>query len=1065
MPEILEDILKGTDISYKIDGRLIALSKNDEISSVNQQQKSISGKVTDSSGASLPGVSVVVKGTTNGTITDSNGIYSISKIPENATLQFSFVGMSLQEVKVEAQTTINIVLQEETIGVDEVVVVGYGAQKKSDLTASISSLNTKDLPRSASLSVNNMIQGRVAGVDITSASGMPGAGVSIKIRGVSTINNSEPLYVIDGVQFTNGSGTNFNTLSMINPSDIEHIEILKDASAAAIYGANGANGVILITTKRGVAGKPKVNFKAQYGVASTPRKLDLLNASDYVDLLVEQQTAAYPTSSLTSIVGSTVLNYDYSRVTRTDWQDELFKNASLYEADFSIRGGSETSNVFFSLGYSSSEPIVYGGDFARYTMRLASDFKIGKRIKIGENINFSYVNRDENVGSITSALIMPPYVPVYDSNNWWGYGNCNNVNDNNNAGNPITAVAYNDNTNKNLMVFGNIYGSVELMKGLTYYTSLGINTSYGHTGTFQKKYENGNLTYSNQYTETYSWGINPMLEQTLTYVRSIGKHNITLLGGMSISRWGKSRSASIYAQNYPNEELTNVKLAGTSTVSSESVGESAGLSYFSRLNYSFLNKYLLTAIVRADASASFAPSNRWGKFPALSVAWKMTEEKFVKDNLPAFNNLKLRLGWGKNGNSNIGSFQYTSYTHNQGVAYPVGTSTSETWLTGTTIKALASPDIRWEEATTKNIGLDMGFFKNRLSLTVDYFDKTTDDILVTVPTSPSMGLGLAGGGSGGSRVANAASATNKGIEFATSYAGNIGEVKYNISANLSYVTNKVTGLGDGVAIQGTTYQGQAAITLTDIGHPIGSFYGYKVDKVYAGKSEIDTDNANAVSLSKGSINYYQSNLTAAGDIRFKDLDGNGYVDTKDRTYIGNPIPKYSYGFAIDLSYKNFDFSTSFSGVQDVDIYSAYYTWYLEGMRITENHSSAVLNRWTTTNTNTNMPRAISGDPNNNMRTSDRYVCDGSYLKMRNISVGYTLPANILRRIKLDPGSNLKVYLSGQNLLTFTKYKKGYDPEISSYDPGNANSYNLNRGIDVGLVPNPKTVMIGLELGF
>ncbi|HKJ79420.1 MAG TPA: SusC/RagA family TonB-linked outer membrane protein, partial [Prolixibacteraceae bacterium] len=932
-------------------------------------------------------------------------------------------------------------------------------------TASIASVNADELPESASLSINNMIQGRVPGVDIVSSSGMPGSGVSIKIRGVSSINNSEPLYVIDGVQFFNSGGESFNVMSMINPQDIESIEILKDASAAAIYGANGANGVILITTKKGKKGRAKVTFKTQYGIAQTPKKLDLLGADEYVDLLIEQQQNYYPNSPLDEVVGPTVLDYEYSRISRTDWQDVVSRNAELYQADMSVSGGGENANYLFSMGYADQEAIVIGADFTRYTIRLASDFKLNDHISIGENMNILYTTRHDVGGAgsdlINGAFRMAPYVPIYDNGNWWGFGNNNNVNDNNNADNPMTAVHYRTDSQKDARIFGNVYANIDFIESLRYYVSFGFNFNNHYRNLFVQTHVNSNETEPQSLEENYSWGLNPLLEQTLTYDETFGDHSITLLGGMSVSRYGGGRSITVTGKNFPNEELDNILLAGDKLISDEDIWKSASLSYFTRLNYGFANKYLLTAIFRADASPNFAPQNRWGYFPALSAAWKLQEEDFIKDNAPSISNLKLRVGWGKNGISNIGAYQYLSYMHSRGMTYPVGIPGAEQYLAGTTIKALASPDIKWEEATTTNIGLDVGLMNNRLTFTVDYFDKITDNILVSVPTSPSMGLGLAGGAEGGSRIANAASAKNNGLEFSATYSNYDSEFKYNISGNITYVTNEVTSLGAGEPITGPQYNGQAAITLTDEGHPIGSFYGFKVDKVYANQAEVDADNQLA---QQNGADYYQNDATSPGDIRFVDVDNSGFIDDEDRDFIGSPIPKYTYGISFDANYKGWDFATTLTGVADVDIYSAFYTWNLEGMRVTGNHTTYVRDRWTTENTTTDVPRAISADPSNNLRTSDRYISDGAFAKLRNLSLGYSIPAETLSSLNLSSVSKLRVYASAQNLFTLSSYK-GLDPEVAAMSPGDLNGYNLGRGIDDGFTPHPRIFMFGVEVVF
>ena len=1060
--EILEILLSDKSLSYTVlEDNLIVITPT----SAFKQGITITGKVTDADNNPLPGVNIVVEGTTTGAVTDLDGNYTISVPGEDATLVFSFVGYLTEQIAVNGQTEINVSLAEDIQSLDEVIVIGYGTQKKSDLTAAIASIDAEDLPRSASMSINNMIQGRVPGVEIVPVNGMPGAGVSIKVRGVSTINNSEPLYVIDGVQIRNSPGSSSNTLSMINPNDIERIEILKDAASTAIYGAGGANGVVLITTKKGSKGKPRINFNTSYGIATTPKHLEVLKADAYVDLLTEQLTAANPNSPIDEVVGANLLNENYSRVDRTDWEDEVFRGADLYQADLSVGGGTEFSNYMFSMGYADQEAIVIGGNYTRYTMRLATDFKIGNRIEVGQNFNASYANRRDIGGAgrnyITGALRMAPYVPIYDDSNWWGFGNNNNVNDNNNADNPFTDVEYRNNKHKNFLFIGNIYGKLEIIKGLNYLATVSVNYDQHHQNDFMRAHVNSNEAQDERYNGNYSWSLWPLFEQTLTFNRTFNDHSLTMLGGMTVARYGESRSLSISGTNFPNENLTNILLAQDNLITNENIGTASSLSYFGRLNYGFANKYLLTAIIRRDGSDKFASGNRWGTFPSISAAWKLHEEDFLKSSLPAVSNMKIRAGWGVVGIDAIDRFQYLSLIHSKGMSYPVGVPGGETYLSGATIKALASPDIKWEEATTTNIGLDLGLFNNQITFTADYFTKETEDILVEVPTSPSMGLGLTGGGQGGSRVANAATTENSGIELLLGYNNYSGSFKYGISANFTYVDNEVTNLGQGEPITGPSYNGQAHMTFTDIGQPIGSFYGYRVDKIYANQDEIDADNADVSSATGGETEFYQSDLTSPGDIRFKDLDGNGFIDDEDREFIGSPIPKYTYGLAFDAEYSGFDFSLNLSGIAGVDIYSAYYTWNLLGMRLTSNHLTDVKDRWTPSNTNTDMPRAIANDPNNNLRTSDRYVYDGSFMKIRNIALGYTLPASMTNGIGI---SSLRLYTTIQNALTLSDYV-GYDPEVSSYNENDASGYNLGRGIDRGFTPNPRTFLFGVEVSF
>jgi TonB-linked SusC/RagA family outer membrane protein len=1024
------------------------------------QQIKVTGKITDAStGEPLPGVNILIEGTGQGVISSVDGIYTIEVPNQQSALIFSYVGFTTERFEVGVRTTIDVVLSPDIQKLDEVVVIGYGTSKKSDLTTAIASVSTSDLGVSASTSIDNMLIGRAPGVDIVSSSGLPGAGTSIKIRGVSTMGNSEPLYVIDGVQFTNSGDAFDNPMNMLNPRDIERIEILKDAAASAIYGTRGANGVILVTTKRGKVGAPKVTFEAKVGFAVVPKKLDVLKAADYRELLIDMQRAANPGKTDEEILGPVIRDEDYSSVDRTNWQDEIFQTAKIQDYNLSVTGGSQFSTYLLSFGYTDQDGIVRDYNFNRYTLRLASDFNIGKWIKIGQNLNFGYTNTvtlPDRTGVVQGALRMAPYAPVYDENNWWGYGNVNNVNDNSNADNPINSIEMRDNLNKSIKLFGNLYCTVDVLRSLQYKASLGIDYSNSHSKTFNRASVNSNEVADNFLEEYYGYGMWPLFEQTLTFSKEIGKHSVILLGGMSVSKGGSGRNSGLSGGNFPNESIQNIMVAQEKSVVNDNISRGASLSYFTRLNYAFMDRYLLTAIFRADASSNFSPSKRWGYFPSFSAAWKLHEEEFITSALPFVTTLKLRAGWGQVGNDNIGNYLYESYLHSNGIVYPFGSGANQNFYTGTTIIKLASPNIKWEKATSTNIGLDLGLLRNKLLVTADYFYKETSDILIDLALPPSAGLGLSSGNDG-RQVQNAASVKNKGFELSASYNDQIGEFRYDVSANFTVLKNEVISLGadrtdpisDGVYIYG-----QAAATRTEAGHPIGAFYGYMVDGIYQTQEEIDTDTTN------NGLKYQPA--AAPGDLRFKDLDGDGELTDKDRTYIGNPIPKYVYGFSINGAYKNIDIGLSFSGVSKVDVFAYWYTWYMEGMRETGNAGVETLDRWKQPGDN-GLPRAVSGDPNGNLRTSNRYIVDGSYLKLRNLTIGYTLPKSWFNTLGLA-GSGVRVYFSGQNLLTFTKFKKGYDPEQSALNQSGG-GYNLTRNIDALQVPHPRTFLFGVNVNF
>jgi TonB-dependent starch-binding outer membrane protein SusC len=1008
--------------------------------SAKAQERTISGTVTGTDGIALAGINVVVKGTTTGSITDAFGKFTLS-IPASAqTLVFSFIGMETQEVPVTRENVYNTILSQSIVGLDEVIVIGYGTQKKSDLTGAVASVKIDELKGRSIVNVQQMLQGTVAGVSAISESGLPGGNLKINIRGIGTLHNTDPLYVVDGVQTRD--------ISLINPNDIESMEVLKDASTAAIYGSSGANGVILITTKKGKEGKPVLSFDSKLGLALHGKKIKMLNASDYVDYVLELKD--------NDVNDAFRSNIDWRRIDRTDWQNEIYRPAFQQEYNLSVSGG--TSNVKYNVGagYLDQDGVILTHNYKRYSFRANTEFSLGKKVKIGENFTVSYSDANKaidgsgNDNILLCALRIPPYLPVLDPTNLGGYSRVTSNNDYNDARNPVADLMLRDNKMHELRTFGNLYGEVDIFKGLKYRTSIAIDMGRSDDNTFTRSYANANFTFPSTLNEHFSWNNSFIYENVLSYTRQIGLHDFLILGGNSLSK-SIGRYYYLTGSNFTNDQVRVIPV-GDGKINNNGTGadQSAKLGYFARINYSFANKYLFQANFRADASYNFAPENRWGYFPAFSLGWKLSEESFIKDHFDFINLLKLRAGWGKSGNDLISAYGYSPQVSSFYPDYIFG----NTPVSGSTIISLWNPSIVWETSATSNIGLDLAVLNNQIRFTADYFIKNTQDILVEYPMPSSTGIGLSGG-SEGSAYRNAASVVNKGLELTVDYSKvTQSGINFNIGANVSFIKNKVTSLGDGLPILSGSHFSGSTITMTEKGSPIGSFYGFKVDKVYSTQAEVDADNQNAESI-HGAGAAYQENAQA-GDIRFVDINGDGWITDKDKTVIGSPIPDMIFGLVLGTSFKGFDLTANFSGVYGNEIFDNNQYW-LEGMVIPFNASVEIKDRWKKEGDIARIPRAASPDANQNTRVSDRWVQNGSYLRFKTLSLGYTVPFDVLKQISFSTVSNLRIYLTAQNLLTITKYP-GFDPEINS-------GSNLAQGIDNGQYPQSKLYMFGLQINF
>src|SRR5690554_744087 len=1008
-----------------------------EVINLSQQQNVVSGTVSDSEGIPLPGVTIVIKGTTQGTVTDSDGQFSLSVPSNDAILQFSFVGMRTMEVAVNGRTSISVELESETINIDEVVAIGYGTVQKSDLTGSVSSVTSQDLGDRVTTDLASLIQGKAAGVEVSRD--------NIRIRGVTTFNNTDPLVVIDG--FLGGN------MSDVNPNDIESIEILKDASSTAIYGSRGANGVILVTTKSGKTGPLEVRVNALAGISNTPKKLDLLNASQYIDY-------AHDALNNANIEITDRLRSDAVRQDVTDWQDEIFRTGNFQEYNLDFSGGTEKSTFFVSFAYRHNKEFYIDKNSDAARIRIKNQFNPKKWIKAGENISLSY-NIDRGTGTQEGSLpfYSPlPYLPVYDEDILGGFAIVDRTGDLSDSRNPVADVYLTDPQTNSMNYMANVWTEITPLKGLTYRFQAGVTGDFSKFTRWTDEYQrpDGRIV-ENEYTEQSSYSIYPLIESYLTYNNTIGIHDFSVMVGNTWQDYARYGGIGVYGQDYDRTDVKNVFLARNNMVLNHDFGQYAYLSYFGRLNYQLNSKYLLTVNLRRDGSPRFAPEHRWGTFPSVALAWKITEEPFFKDQ-NIFDMLKLRASWGISGNDAIGDFRYLSQVWTTGVFYPIGEPSEPTQ--GATILEGSSDDIKWESTTSKTIGVDMGLLDNAFTLTAEYFIKNTNDILFAVPRPLSLGYGIR---SAGDAIVNAASAENKGFEIQAGYRNRRGDFRYSLNANYTYVDNEVTSLG-----LGQPYI--AGVSRTAVGYPIGYIYGHIADGIFMTQSELDAANESAREFALAenpgltpeelSDIYYQYATTSAGDVRFKDVDGDGKVTDDDRTMIGNPIPKHFYGLSFSLQYGGFDINGNFQGVAGNDIHYGYYA-INRGMATTLNKETYVLDRWRSESEpgNGKVPRAIIGDPTGNNRVSTLTVYPGGYLKLKQLSIGYNFSNALVSSLGLN---NLRVYASGYNLFTITKYPY-FDPEIER-------SSNLEGGMDhrvpgrINLFPTPRIISLGIQLG-
>lgn len=998
------------------------------------QTRSISGKVTSGTdNEPVIGASVMVKGTTNGTITDVDGNFQLS-VSTNSTLVISFVGFVTQEIVLDGKTTFDVVLKEDSKMLDDVVVIGYGTQKKADLSSSIAVLDTKELGKvPGGLSAG--LQSSVPGVQVTNG--------RIRIRGVGSINNTDPLYVVDGM--IGGS--------VPDESNIASIQVLKDAASCAIYGARGANGVIVITTKRGVSGTVQVDYDGYVGWKTLSHEVDMLNGQELAELINEAMYNADPlrTDYLEALSNPAAIGKGYNML------DELKQTGFFQKHNLAISGGSDKANFRVNTTYSTDEPTFIREKYKNYGMQFISDFTKGN-LKLGETILISRNDHNWSDCKILGAQKWSSTCPIYDPTSETGFAGAGNGTD---CGNPVAESYLNWYKGEGTTINGNIWASYEFIPGLKYKFNMGIDMYRYMEQHYISDYTIPYETHSpDEYTMKSSKNNRYLFENTLTYDQSFGKHSVNALFGVTSEETrGLGLNAGARAMPSPDILMLGSTQDNASKVVGSSINRSAMFSILARINYSYDSKYMLTFNFRRDGSSNFSKNNRYGNFPSVSAAWRINREKFMQ-KADWISDLKIRGSWGMLGNSNINPYQYQSTVNFSYMWYYL----NENRVSGALPTTPSNPDVKWETQYSTDFGIDFAVLDNRLLLTADYYYKKTKDMLIEVPISYSAGY------MGVFPTLNAGSIENQGVELALTYRDHKGNWDYSVTGNLSTVKNKVLDLGSNNAIFASN-----SVTKTAVGGSIGQFYGYVTDGLFRSETEVQE-----YRNSKGEL--LQPNASA-GDIRFKDMNGDGEISDADKEYIGNPIPDFTYGLSADASYEGkfgtIDFSMIWQGSQGNDIFN-YSRVDNEGMHHYYNNTKETLNRFraeevtfvnpvsgvTTVypkNTDTDMPRAVIGDPNQNRRLSDRYVEDGSYLRLKALTIGYTLPKTFLQKYGID---KMRIYAGAKNLITITSYS-GYDPEVGDQNPYGT---NLTRGVD-GMslwdptFPNTREFYMGLQLTF
>jgi len=1010
------------------------------------QEQMVTGTVTDAdTDEPLSGVNVLVEGTQTGVSTDLNGKFSLQKPANGAIIVFSFVGFTTERITYTGQPVVDMKLSQAVMELDQVVVIGYGTIKKSDLTGSVASVTSKEIEKSTSSNIESALQGRVPGLMVISNSGAPGSEPAVRIRGIGTVNNNNPIYIVDGMVIDPGQADDATNIRFLNPWDIASVEVLKDASAQAIYGSRGANGVILITTRKGSEGLPKITFSSTISFLNAIKVPKVLNREEFHDFILSCYTNGYirthPGTGLDIPVDTLMNRYptvsnmiaEYNEGTYTDWLSEIVrKNVVNQNYNFSLSGGTKYARYSASAGYLNSDGLLKNFNYKRYSFRLNTDFNVGRYVTIGENLGITldkkkgheyyygnfFIRKD---GPFSRAMEADPLTPVLKSE---GEFDANNPDYEYNkyaaspitGGNPLLDLNLISMNKSGLTLVGNMFAEASILKDLKIRSSWGFNLANDDWSDYAPEYSLSSM-YENKISTVYasSWRTNGWIwENTLTYSKKLKNHSITALFGYT-SEYSKVAYQTAIKQGTPNNdpEMQTFDAATTQPNVTGGYKVNTMISYLGRINYSFLDKYLLTASLRHDGSSKFGSGHRWGTFPSFSLGWKISNEKFFKNLEGEFiSNLKLRAGWGQIGNSSLPV--YYAYVSQ------VSSNSADEWIDnryifdekvsqGYFLNTIGTPGLSWETTEQTNIGFDMAILKNSLSVTVDYYIKNTKDMLLQVQNPRYAGYPWTA-----APYTNAGSVQNKGFEIIADYRGKAGELSYDIAVNGSMFKNKVTSLGRG------NNPIISEPNRTEVGKPIGSFYGYVTNGIFQTEEEVQNY--------KGPGGTMLQPDAHAGDFRFKNLNFDNTIDANDETWIGNPWPKLTYGINLSLGYKAFDFILFFQGSYGNDIFNIGTRRHLSLQGSMNEFEYIYKNAWRGPGTSDSQPLLTTVDNNNNYRNSDYFIEKGSYLRLKNFQFGYNLPTEVCDRVKITNG---RIWVGGTNLLTFTKYR-GIDPEVDYY---------------------------------
>lgn len=1078
----LADGLRTLALKLKTATLVLAMLLPTALAFGQAQTRTISGTISGPDGLALIGANVLIKGTARGAVSDLDGSFTI-EAAEGDVLVISYTGYLSKEVTIGKQTQLNIQLEEDAQQLEEVVVIGYGTAKKSDLTGAVASVSGEKIKSAITTNLDQALQGRIAGVQVTQNSGQPGGAASIRIRGANSITgSSEPLYVIDGIPFQGDGATvagfdwaggangqnRINPLSTINPNDIVRIEVLKDASATAIYGARAANGVILITTKRGEKGESKISYNGYYAVQELPNELDMMDLRQFADYQVQ-------------IAGDLDITPNQRYLDPgllgpgTNWQNEVFRQAPMQSHQLSITGGTEKTNYAISGGFFQQDGIIIGSNFDRFTARLNLDNQVKDWIKVGGSL--SYANTDERItlndggdGVIMQALTMQPDVPVRDINGEYAGPD---VSIGGASYNPVAAALQRNNTMVRQRLMANLYANVDLYEGLTFRSEIGFDDNHSLNKAFHPTYKWGALENNeNQLRQREESNFFWIWKNYLTYDVTLGEaHGLTAMIGAEAqkSNWEGSQ---VTKKNFSSNDIQVLSEGDDLTSRTSGWKDAASIaSYFGRFNYNFDNRYLFTLTLRADGSSKFGPANRWGYFPSGSFAWRLSEEEFMS-GVDAISNMKLRIGYGEVGNQAIANYLYGASLLTMNT--PFGTAYR--------LEKIANPNLKWEATRQFNVGLDFSLWNGRLDFAIDVYDKQTEDMLLQL-SIPSY-LGGSSWNDIRAPFANVGKMQNQGIDLAIT-SRNVRTAKFSWDTDLTFSLNRneVRELDDEGKIYWRNlywYSEFQTATRTTVGAPLGLFYGYQTDGVFRDENDIlnhavqildpnsiSSENPNGLNLVDKTQGVW------IGDMKFKDLNGDGVINTEDQTIIGDPNPDFTFGFNNTFSYGPFNLAVYFTGSYGVDILN-YSRVVIEGQTsIFNNQAATVDNRArlqlldpagsdtdpgnvVLANPEAELPRPTTTDNNRNNRMSDRFIEDGSYLRLQNVQFAYTLPAELTQRFRVQ---RLRLYVTAQNLYTFTNYS-GYDPEIGAF-----NQDPLMQNIDMGRYPTPRVFTFGLDLDF